>query len=197
LLDVSKRWVLAFCALEQFDDYREAAGGHWKQKGAYVRSGIWRKQQAAPQLSGDRPANSCEGIAVMHARPAERMRWNGRGKHAYWRLEGEWAEAEGGAAVFLPRDELFVDHGRERAEKRHPAQKPEALMRELVELFSDPDEWVGDFYCGSGSTGVAALKAGRRVFLADTTPDHPEGADYWAKQAAARIAEVERQLKAA
>ena len=85
LLTLARRWVLCFCALEQFDHYRQAAGGDWSNRGQYVRSGIWRKRQAAPQITGDRPANSCEGYALMHARWAggERLRWNGGGKHAY------------------------------------------------------------------------------------------------------------------
>lgn len=153
LLALSRRWCLAFCALEQFGEYERAAGGQRKGKrGCYVRSGIWRKKQAAPQLSGDRPANSCEGVAVMHPRCSGRMRWNGQGKHAYW-VHGE--------------DELFLEHGRERAEKRHAAQKPDTLMRELVSLFSEEEETVFDPYAGSGATGAAALALGRRVVLAD------------------------------
>jgi site-specific DNA-methyltransferase (adenine-specific) len=191
LLGVTQRWVLSFCALESFDDYRKAAYGHWKTGGSYVRSGIWRKKQAAPQLSGDRPANSCEGIAVMHARPSDaaRMHWNGHGKHAYWVTEGRWFPLDDGPAIWIPADELFVEHGRERAEKRHPAQKPESLMVELVELFSDEGEWILDPYCGSGATGVAALKTGRRVILADQSKD-------WARFAAEKMAAVERGLAA-
>ena len=81
------------------------------------------------------------------------MRWNGRGKHAYW------VHAE---------DQVFLEHGRERAEKRHPAQKPDPLMRELVSLFSDEGEVVFDPYAGSGATGAAALALGRQVVLADS-----------------------------
>lgn len=210
LLEVAQRWVLAFCALESFGEYERAAGGQWKAGGNYVRSGIWRKKNAAPQMSGDRPANSCEGIAVMHAREGGRMHWHGRGKHAYWITEHETlvrcarcaekieaCRCAQPAPVQVDRcvDELFVEHGRERAEKRHPAQKPEPLMSELVRLFSDEDEWILDPYCGSGSTGAAALKLGRRVILADDLHD-PSGnlpPDYWARYAAERIAALLRE----
>lgn len=178
LLGAAKRWCLAFCALESFGDYRNSSGGDWKKKGSYVRSGIWRKKQAAPQLSGDRPANSCEGIAIMHHRPHEgRIHWNGHGKHAYWneQLLGN----EGSSEV----PDHFV-HGRERAEKRHPTQKPHSLMVELVSLFSDEGELVLDPYCGSGATGAAALELGRRVILADNDLE-------WATFTAERMKELE------
>ena len=156
LLALARRWVLCFCALEQFGAYELAAGGQRKAGGGYVRSGIWRKQQAAPQLSGDRPANSCEGWALM-ARPGGKLHWNGRGKHAYH--------------TSAPGDEgvpAFVEAGRERGSKRHPAQKPAALCDALAAWFVDPGEVWLDAYAGSGALGVAAMRRGATVVFADT-----------------------------
>lgn len=39
----------------------------------------------------------------------------------------------------------------------HPTQKPVELMRDLIELVSDKDDWILDPFNGSGSTGVAAI----------------------------------------
>jgi site-specific DNA-methyltransferase (adenine-specific) len=44
----------------------------------------------------------------------------------------------------------------------HQTQKPIALMELLVRLFSDRDELVLDPFAGSGTTGVAAIRLGRR-----------------------------------
>lgn len=44
----------------------------------------------------------------------------------------------------------------------HPTQKPVALMEWLVRTYSDPGDTVLDCCMGSGSTGVAALRAGRK-----------------------------------
>ena len=44
----------------------------------------------------------------------------------------------------------------------HPTQKPVALLEDLIRTFSDPDDAVLDFTMGVGSTGVAALRTGRR-----------------------------------
>jgi hypothetical protein len=44
----------------------------------------------------------------------------------------------------------------------HPTRKPVALMCELVGLFTDPSETILDPFAGSGTTGVACLRLGRR-----------------------------------
>ena len=122
---------MAFCSLEQLSDYQAAAPSEW------IRSGIYHKQQAIPQLSGDRPGNSCEGLAIFH--PKGRKRWNGRGTHAFWEAVPE-----------------------KRAATHHPTAKPLLLMLQLVELFTDPGDLIIDPFAGSGTTGVAALRLGRR-----------------------------------
>lgn len=49
----------------------------------------------------------------------------------------------------------------------HAAEKPVTLMRRAVELVTSPGDVVLDPFAGSGSTGVAALDAGRRVILVE------------------------------
>jgi len=44
----------------------------------------------------------------------------------------------------------------------HPAEKPEALMRHLIEISTKPGDLVVDPFMGSGTTGAAALALGRR-----------------------------------
>lgn len=48
--------------------------------------------------------------------------------------------------------------------KIHPTQKPEWLLKEQVEASVRPAEWCLDFCMGSGTTGVAAVKSGRKFF---------------------------------
>lgn len=48
------------------------------------------------------------------------------------------------------------------ATKEHPTQKPVDLMRAIVRVVAPRDGVVFDPFCGSGSTGVAALSEGRR-----------------------------------
>lgn len=47
--------------------------------------------------------------------------------------------------------------------KRHPTEKPVALMRQLIESSSQHGETVFDPFAGSGSTMVAAVISGRRA----------------------------------
>jgi len=49
----------------------------------------------------------------------------------------------------------------------YDTQKPEALLQRVIELASDPGDLVADFFCGSGTTAVAAERLGRRWIACD------------------------------
>ena len=49
--------------------------------------------------------------------------------------------------------------------KIHPAEKPARLAEIMIETSSNPGEVVVDLFAGSGSTGVAAARLGRRCIL--------------------------------
>ena len=49
----------------------------------------------------------------------------------------------------------------------YPTQKPLALLELLVRAHTQPGDWVCDPMCGSGTTGVAALRLGRNALLGD------------------------------
>jgi DNA modification methylase len=135
---IAKRWVIAFCQIEAVAAWKasfEAAGLEW------VRGGVWRKPDGSPQFTGDRPGQGFESLAIAH-QPGKK-RWNGGGKHAVWTFP--------------------LEHGHGNGERNeHPTQKPLALMLALVEDFTDPGDTILDPFCGSGTTGVAALRLGRR-----------------------------------
>jgi len=154
LLPLSRRWLIVFCELEQLGEYRRLGGS------AYVRGGVWIKTNGAPQFSGDRPAQGAEGIAVLHR--AGKKRWNGGGH---------------------PLTFLGPVAQKRRLEIDHDTPKPLWIMREIVRLFSDPGELVWDPYCGSGTTGDAALKRGRR-FVGHELQEH------YALGCAARLSRV-------
>ena len=48
--------------------------------------------------------------------------------------------------------------------KIHPAQKPVSVLKQLIEIFTDPGDVVIDPCCGSGSTLRAALELGRSAY---------------------------------
>lgn len=45
-------------------------------------------------------------------------------------------------------------------------------MMELVTKFTDPDDLVWDPYCGSGTTGVACIRTGRRFIGHEMQPHY-------------------------
>ncbi len=53
----------------------------------------------------------------------------------------------------------------------YPTQKPEALLRRIIEASSSPGDLVADFFCGSGTTCVAASRLGRRWLGCDDSAD--------------------------
>ena len=54
----------------------------------------------------------------------------------------------------------------------HPFQKPVAILEYLIRTYSDEGDVVLDSFLGSGSTCVAAMKAGRRSIGIETDADH-------------------------
>jgi site-specific DNA-methyltransferase (adenine-specific) len=53
----------------------------------------------------------------------------------------------------------------------YPTQKPLSILNRIITASSNPGECVLDFFAGSGSTGAACLKLGRRFILVDNNPE--------------------------
>jgi DNA modification methylase len=136
---LSRRWMVIFHDAEIGHRWRSALGP------CYVRAGVWVKPNAVPQMSGDRPGQGFESMTIGHA--TGRKRWNGGGRCAVW--------------THLAVNGMATT----RAAADHPCPKPETLMAELVALFTDPGDTVLDPFAGSGTTGIAAKRLGRRAVL--------------------------------
>ena len=75
----------------------------------------------------------------------------------------------------LPRDVIecpaLLGHlSRERV--GHRDQKPLALIEKLILASSRPDDLVLDCFAGSGTTGVACLRTGRKFILIEQNPEY-------------------------
>ena len=53
----------------------------------------------------------------------------------------------------------------------YPTQKPEGVLRRIVQASSRPGDRVLDFFAGSGTTGAVASALGRHAVLVDDNPD--------------------------
>lgn len=152
---VAKRWILTKSDMEGVHGWKtevQRAGARW------VRFGVWWKENAQPQLTGDRPGQGVEGIAIAHAR-SNRMRWNSGGKHGRW------------------MHPVATDRNRT-GERVHTAQTPLPLWLEIVEDFTSVGDLVLDPFMGSGSLGVACVRLGRRYIGMDN--GHNEAGRSWA-----------------
>lgn len=81
--------------------------------------------------------------------------------------DGEIAWMKGGHGVYAYTEPFTTPN------RVHPCQKPEGLMRWVMERAKVPaDGLVVDPYCGSGTTGVAALRRGGSFIGMECEPEH-------------------------
>lgn len=137
-------WMLTFCQAEAVAKWRDA---HEAAGAAYRRAMVWLKPDGAPQFTGDRPGMGYESIVASWCGDG-RSRWNGGGRH--------------GVFTHAQRND--------NTPKEHMTEKPVALMRELVALFTMPSDTVLDPFMGSGTTGVACAQLGRKFIGIEIEP---------------------------
>jgi DNA modification methylase len=53
----------------------------------------------------------------------------------------------------------------------YPTQKPEGVLRRIVQASSRPGDWCLDCFAGSGTLGAVAAALGRRFVLIDSNPE--------------------------
>jgi site-specific DNA-methyltransferase (adenine-specific) len=53
----------------------------------------------------------------------------------------------------------------------YPSQKPEGVLRRMVQASTRPGDWCLDFFAGSGTLGAVAAALGRRYVLIDSSPE--------------------------
>jgi site-specific DNA-methyltransferase (adenine-specific) len=63
---------------------------------------------------------------------------------------------------------IVPTNGREKT--GYPTQKPEGIVRRMVQASTQPGDWCLDFFAGSGTLGAVAAKLGRRYVLIDCNP---------------------------
>lgn len=139
-------WLTAFCSPEGIAPWRdsiEAAGIRYK------RACFWYKPDGAPQFNGQGPAFAVEPFVTAWCGSGY-SRWNGGG-----------------------RRNLF-EHPTNQSDRHgiHPTEKPVSLMAEIIGLFSNPGDLICDPFMGSGTTGVACIKRGRRFVGIERDPKY-------------------------
>lgn len=146
---VCEGWGVFFCMAEGVRAWRDAI----EATGAkYKRAMVWVKPDAMPQFNGQGPSVGHE-MMVSAWYGTGHSRWNGGGKP--------------GTFIFTKNTP---------GGGQHPTQKPLPLIQELVALFSFPGDTVCDPFLGSGTTGVASVKLGRKFVGIEVNKQHFETA---------------------
>jgi site-specific DNA-methyltransferase (adenine-specific) len=142
----------------------------------------WYKPNASPNLSCRYFTHSTELLIWASPKPAKTLQHT----FNYARMKAENGGKQMRDVWNLPRtgeEELTGDgEGRmwtqiaprreEKAFGSHPTQKPVALLERIIEASTSEDAAILDPFNGSGTTGVAALKMGRRYTGIDLDPTY-------------------------
>ncbi len=106
---------------------------------------------------------------------AEKRMWFGKDGKARPRVKNYLSESEGISSWTWWTNEE-VGHNQEAkkeiidlfgASNAFDTPKPERLLRRIVEIGSNPGDWVLDSFAGSGTTGAVAHKMGRRWIMVE------------------------------
>jgi modification methylase len=138
---------------------------------------IWRKSNPMPNFRGKRFTNAHE--TLIWAAKSQRSRYT-------FNYDAMKALNDG---VQMRSDWLIpLCTGAERlkdaaGQKLHPTQKPESLLHRILVATTDPGDIVLDPFFGTGTTGAAARRLGRRFIGIEQEPAYRAAAE-------ARIARV-------
>ena len=167
--DKARRSVLGY------DPWREADVAAYARIAARVCGGwivTMTDHVLAPAVGQELQLNGRYVFAPLpFVAPGSRVRLSGDGPSSWtiWIVVGRTAkQATWGT---LPGAYVAGEGWRDRC---HMGGKPLRLMLEMLEHYSRPNDLILDPFCGSGTTGVAALKLGRRAILIEKDPKYAE-----------------------
>jgi len=129
-------WFIVFCTSEGVGRWADTINASPMK---YKRACVWIKPDSTPQMNGQGPAQGAEHFVCAWAGSGF-ARWNAGGKRGVYTHLVNNPERTG----------------------LHPTEKPRRLMSEIIADFTNPGELICDPFMGSGTTGVAAVMAGRR-----------------------------------
>ena len=139
---------------------------------------IWRKSNPMPNFKGTRFTNAHETLIwAAKSRDQKRYTFNYDALKAFnedTQMRSDWTFA------LCTGDERLKDAD---GKKAHPTQKPEALLHRVLMAATKPGDVVLDPFFGTGTTGAAARRLGRKFIGIERD-------DTYADLAEKRIAEV-------
>ena len=142
-----------------------ACGYALQKQGWHLLNEIcWYKPNAAPHLA-------CRMFAASH----ETLLWARKTKKAKHTFHYDLMKSKQWQGDFIKKPDrqmrsvwaINTPKAGEKKHGKHPTQKPEALLERVVLACSNEGDIVLDPFCGSATTGVAALRCGRNFVGVD------------------------------
>ena len=146
---------------------------------------IWAKTKGTRFLdANDRPLQGHENIQVFTEKMGEStynpQKWDAgygyktttNGENHYNDTSGNFVAESSGERHPL----TILQYSNGVSGESHPSQKPVDLVRWLVRSYTNEGDHVLDPFCGSGTTGVAALREGRTFTGIEMDEEHAEKA---------------------
>lgn len=160
-----------------------------RELGASYYEIVWVKRRATNPLNASRmPLRAHENVFVLYwgahvynpqLRSGVPYRVRRRATHgSHWGRPGEEHVAEN-AGTRHPTTVFEGDVGDMKEKRVHPTQKPLSLLVWAVRSYTHPGDLVVDPYAGSGASGVAAIREGRRWVGAEADPEYRKAALKW------------------
>ena len=119
----------------------------------YKTTGIWHKKNPMPRNMNLHFINSTEcWLYFTYKSHTGTFNNNGKALHDFF--------------------ETSVTPAGEKKEGKHPTQKPIELLSQFVSLLTNEGETVFDPFCGSGSSGVAALQQKRKFIGSELSEEY-------------------------
>ncbi len=118
---------------------------------------IWIKSNPMPNFRGVRFTNATETL-IWAVRDRERKDYTFNYQHMKRYNDGKQMRSDWYLPICNGNERIRLANG----DKAHPTQKPEALLRMVVEASTNPGDLVLDPFVGVGTTAAVCRKLGRR-----------------------------------
>lgn len=140
-----------------------------KQGWHFLNDICWFKPNAAPNLA-------CRMFTASH----ETLLWVRKNKQSKHKFNYDLIKNSEWKNDFLKKPNkqmrsvwaIGTPKNGEKHYGKHPTQKPETLLERIILASSDEEDLILDPFCGSGTTGVAALKHNRKFVGIDLEKDY-------------------------
>lgn len=162
---ITSQWIMLLSDDLTLPLWRE---GVQRGRGKYLRTIPWVRW-ASPNFSGMCPPSGAEFVAVCRPRKFTKSKLSpdGSPKRRKWLNGGRKCYDTKCLRAGSKEKKELLEWSADEKHPGHRAQKPIALMQEMLSDCGQRGDVVFDCYAGVGTTGVAALRLGMRVILVE------------------------------